>query len=501
MSAEKQLEFFKNHDIEHEKLLIKFENGSYFVLAKENLVEGTVVAKIPKDSVLSIQTTAIADVIEQESLRGILGLGLAVLYEKSLGKESPWYDYLSTIPEYEQLPIFYTKEEQFYLQNTDVGRSIHEDVAFLVHDYETYILPLLNGKYPQLNKKFFTEENWIRVASLISSRAFQIDDFHGEALCPLGDLFNHKTDLENVHCEGNDEGSEWKSDADSNGDEVPILADLDSNGQEILDNSEDINEYLEFVVVRSCRKGDEVFNTYGEHPNSSLLRLYGFVDNINPYSTVTVDRKEVLSIVKVDENDERIEYWDKFAKRVVDELNNITQEEMNEAKNECCDEGCQDCDGDEDTVSEGNSVDSESKGECCEDGCNDCEENEEDIYDGFCFTKNGMPSFELIIFVALMILPLETVSKISEDLDELVDLLIQLKNEVHGLNDFTNYTFCGLLNDGQCMQARAILKSVAKNRLSLYADVERPTVEGPKMWGYLLRQEEQEILNAHLRAK
>ena len=36
---------------------------------------------------------------------------------------------------------------------------------------------------------------YLQAASLTSSRAFYVDDFHGEALVPLADLFNHKAAL------------------------------------------------------------------------------------------------------------------------------------------------------------------------------------------------------------------------------------------------------------------------------------------------------------------
>ena len=480
--VEKQLQFFKSQGIEHQKLSIQFEDGSYSVIAAESLKVGDVVARIPKEAVLSIQNTAIADIIEEENLRGILGLGLAVLYEKSLGPSSPWYEYLSTIPDYENIPIFYDSDALKYLQNTDVGRSIHEDVSFLVEDFQNYIAPLLdNEKYPQLDAKYITEENWLRVASLISSRAFQVDSFHGEALCPLADLFNHLTDQEHVHCEGNDEMSEdeWESEEEADKDD-------DGNTAPELETVDEANEYLEFVVVRPCKKGNQIFNTYGNHPNSSLLRLYGFVDAENQYSKVSVSRLELIEMLGMDPSDKRILFWETLAKQIIEEIFEMDMGDENEGNYE------------EDNETQSLSDTPEEESACCQQddcsGCSDGELDSDHLSDGFCFNRNGLPSLELVTFMALMFMSIESISSIAEDIDLTVDMIVQLKDQLDSASTFSELKFGKLLNNEQHEKLKNALKEVADNRLGSYEDLPRPAKKGPLMWAYLLREEEKIVL-------
>ena len=490
MSVSRLQNFFQTQGIEFEKLEFKFQNGSYHVLASENLRVGDVVAKIPKDAVLSVRTTAIADIIEEEELRGILGLGLAILYEKSLGDKSPWFEYLQCIPEYEQLPLFYDKNSLEYLQNTDVGRCVNSDAQNLIEDYETYIWPLLESdKYPQLEIRFITQENWFKVASLISSRAFQVDSYHGEALCPLGDLFNHKTDFENVHCEGNDEeDNEWEDEQDTeqvdDDSEIPVAVSVSNSSNASVD-------FLEFVVVRSCKKGDEVFNTYGEHPNSSLLRLYGFVELDNPYATVSVDRMEIFEHLMVANDSKAVMFWDSSVRYVLEELKDLKRGhdlEMGANDKNIMDEEC-------DRQSNCSYLNEEG---LHEEEMSSSVSDDIECNDGFNFGKSGIPSIELTVFILIITLGDCELEKLESEFEELVELIFFLKDVIESGNRPSKFSFPKYLNQAHLNAAILIMKDVAKNRLSNYKDLARPFQKGPKFWGYLLREEEKAILKAFL---
>jgi len=54
---------------------------------------------------------------------------------------------------------------------------------------------------------------------------------------------------------------------------------------------------IDIRIVRECKKGDEVFNTYGEHANASLLNKYGFSELKNPYDVVSIDIKRIMRIM------------------------------------------------------------------------------------------------------------------------------------------------------------------------------------------------------------
>ncbi len=83
---------------------------------------------------------------------GILGLGIAVLYELSLAEQSPWNDYFKALHSFEatDAPLFWDQHQLEWLSNTDLGRSLAQDKEYLVlfaiisQDFSTYALSLYN---------------------------------------------------------------------------------------------------------------------------------------------------------------------------------------------------------------------------------------------------------------------------------------------------------------------------------------------------------------------
>lgn len=75
------------------------------------LKEGDVVAKMPKEACLTKRTSGAHEIIEGAGLDGHLGLAVAIMYERSLGEESPWAGYLQLLPDQECLPLVWTLNE------------------------------------------------------------------------------------------------------------------------------------------------------------------------------------------------------------------------------------------------------------------------------------------------------------------------------------------------------------------------------------------------------
>jgi len=62
----------------------------FAVAAARDVAEHDTLCKIPKEAVLSVRNSAIADLIEEEQLGGGLGLILCIMYEVSIGARSKW---------------------------------------------------------------------------------------------------------------------------------------------------------------------------------------------------------------------------------------------------------------------------------------------------------------------------------------------------------------------------------------------------------------------------
>ncbi|KAL0040401.1 hypothetical protein WJX77_006166 [Trebouxia sp. C0004] len=329
-----------------------------FVAAARDVPEYDTLCEIPKEAVLSVRNSAIANLIEEEQLGGGLGLILSIMYEVSIGARSKWHAYLQSLPSREYLPLFWQEGELALLQGTELAGKADADRALTQEDWETNILPLIHdAKYPMLNQAGMNLDLFRVAASWVASRAFGVDNYHGMAMVPFADLFNHKAavvqlgggyfvedvcfedqdnstseeddDVEDV--EDEDEGEEVEDEEDRNGwsqeeDEdgvtqnvvQPMTLETDRGGAPtrgvMLDPSvqqdpkmrleigicgvtkPDGTEVLEIVAASDLKEGQEIFNTYGEHGNAELVNKYGFALADNPFDTVKLDKTSLVGI-------------------------------------------------------------------------------------------------------------------------------------------------------------------------------------------------------------
>ncbi|GFY86416.1 SET domain-containing protein [Actinidia rufa] len=290
-------------------LIDRPEEGIY-VRAMCDLHEGDLVATIPKHSCLTIKTSGARRLIEAAGLEGYLGLSVALMYEKSLGHESPWFGYLQVLPEREGIPLVWSLEEvDSLLPGTELHKIVKDDKALVYEDWKECILPLLDSDPLELNPYFFGVEQYFAAKSLIASRSFEIDDYHGFGMVPLADLFNHKTGAEDVHftslsphlvpeneAEGNQISDEYEN-TDDGEQLTPNSQSIRGSSTGSLECSSAIGDdptVLEMIIVKDVKSGAEVFNTYGLLGNAALLHRYGFTEADNPYDIVNIDLELVL---------------------------------------------------------------------------------------------------------------------------------------------------------------------------------------------------------------
>ncbi|KAF5727624.1 hypothetical protein HS088_TW22G01320 [Tripterygium wilfordii] len=288
-----------------------------------DLKEGDVVATIPKTSCLTIKTSGAHELIESAGLGGLLGLAVALMYEKSLGEKSPWAGYLQLLPERECMPLVWTLDEvDSLLGGTELHKIVKEDKALIYEDWKENILPLVDSVPSKLDRKSFGIEDYFSAKSLIASRSFEVDDFHGSGMVPLADLFNHKTGAEDVHFtdyhgESDDDAENDNNSINDYSDDVLATASKveppaenfqqdqkymsatstnseSAIGLEESSVSADNPMVLEMIMVKNVNAGAEVFNTYGSMGNAALLHRYGFTEPDNTYDIVNIDLELVL---------------------------------------------------------------------------------------------------------------------------------------------------------------------------------------------------------------
>eukprot|EP00439_Symbiodinium_sp_Y106_P032018 s2478_g3.t2 len=259
------------------------------------------------------RNTAAAKVIEQEGLDLDASLRLSIATEVALGSRSRWHGYfMSFTRPFEDLPYLWSPEQRRQLAGTDAEGTVEETLAELQAEYEEVIQPLL-PRLP-LNGATISRENYLQAATLATSRAFTVDDYHLEALVPLADAFNHRCQKvpagEVVREIQEGEGAAAPPLQLTGGDAVPFAPWLGPVPpmQIALAESRMVPEgakpkrhvgrktdtgrsgQLMIYVLTEIPADTEIFNTYGEFSNDKLLQDYGFVLEQNAFNTVTLAR-------------------------------------------------------------------------------------------------------------------------------------------------------------------------------------------------------------------
>ncbi|WVZ67944.1 hypothetical protein U9M48_016956 [Paspalum notatum var. saurae] len=260
------------------------------VRAVAPLHDGDLVATIPRGACLTPRTTGAAAAIEAAELGGCLALAVAVMYERARGADSPWDAYLQMLPDRESVPLVWpTDEAECLLAGTELDKIVKQDREFLCEDWTECVEPLISSGELDVDLDDFSLEKYFSAKTLVSSRSFQIDSYHGFGMVPLADLFNHKTDCEHVHFTS-------ASDASGSDDDEDDQSDASADDQSTIENpstspsgSRANNEDLEMIIVRDVSEGEEVYNTYGTMGNAALLHRYGFTELDNKYDIVNID--------------------------------------------------------------------------------------------------------------------------------------------------------------------------------------------------------------------
>lgn len=333
----------------------------YGVEALCDLNVGQNVATIPKASILSVETSALwseinndANVIRNTPASGtckvdvdtvgdsehprdslcppLFQLPAALLFECVLAEKSRWKDYISILPQSLSqigVPLSLSDED---VTKVFYGTSIDELTvrmrSALKDVFKNNVHKLLLRRATELNIELsaverLTDADFIWAFACVTSRAFQVDNFHGNSMVPIADIFNHRTNGEHVHIEGESDESDSDSDDDSEnslehshndgpseprdgGNEVlvPSVIEQAVNGNSKTQGTckrrrtADENDELLIICVKAALKGEELFNTFGQKSNTSLYLNYGFTEKDNPYDSAYIHKRDVEDVMQ-----------------------------------------------------------------------------------------------------------------------------------------------------------------------------------------------------------
>ena len=230
------------HNSYFPKLKIHFYSDNYRgVIAKTDILKNEIIMTIPRNCLITLEDTfeteygkKISKFMYKElnSPKHCL-LSSFLLYEEKNSKYKYYFDLLPK--DFNNFPVFYTKEELEYLKGSPFLSQILEKKKDMKNDYNK-----LCEYIPDFRQFKFNKFKEARV--LISSRIFgiTINENKTDVLAPFADLLNHKRPRQ----------TQWYYD----------------------DNLES------FVIqaIENIKQGNEIFDSYGKKTNARFLLNYGF---------------------------------------------------------------------------------------------------------------------------------------------------------------------------------------------------------------------------------
>ncbi|KAI0001251.1 hypothetical protein BJV74DRAFT_876781 [Russula compacta] len=365
MSHSHLVDWFTAHNgtFDHSALaFVPIDGVGWGALALRDLQQEHTLFTLPRQLTLSTRTSSLPSLVGERDWKkhglhiGWAGLILCLMWEAAQGSSSEWSTYLASLPIAFDTPMFWSSQDLEQLRDK-IGKEQAEN------DYLDKVVPLLKSRTDLFGEEYpnpdFSLEAYHIMGSRILSRSFQVEsqstiDNIDSSQTPAHEDVEMSLDESSAQALNNDDLDETEDDRDSSDGEdddpanvamVP-LADM-LNARYGCENAKLFYEehYLGMVTTRSIRQGEQIWNTYGNPPNSDLLRRYGHVDQVplangglgNPADIVEIRADLValsveqgrLELAGPSRSTERINWWldeggdDVF---VVDSSNKLPEE-------------------------------------------------------------------------------------------------------------------------------------------------------------------------------
>ncbi|KAI6709134.1 hypothetical protein PZA11_002752 [Diplocarpon coronariae] len=253
------------------------------VIAQSDIEEDEVLFTIPRSAVLntatalrSTDTSNCTSILDMPSWLALT----AIIMAEGHQDHSKWGPYLALLPQKLDSLVFWSESELLELQASTVVSKIGK--ASAEEMFSLHISPL------GLDQADI--EMCHRVASIIMAYAFDIPEKQSPG------------ENENAR-EGDDLVSDDDEDDKTVLSMIPLAdmlnADADRNNARLFCNSED----LEMRSIKPLVGGEEIFNDYGQLPQSDLLRRYGYVSKrYAPFDVAEISTSFLLSVLTTEQS-------------------------------------------------------------------------------------------------------------------------------------------------------------------------------------------------------
>ena len=302
----------------------------YAVYARRDIAKGDVLLPaIPKASCLSARTASCAAELRAERLGGGLALNIAIMHERRLGDASRWAGYFAVLPKRGErtLPMFWSESELRHLRGTDLLIHVREDASAMADDFEntsrkacasTIRRPSPRARTPSKTTSRLppspprARSSSGTTAAKPSSRGPTCSitartESTSTSWAPTGasratKRTTKRTNETTKKTNPKSEESE-ASEADEEDDEEDERDDEEDAAEEEAPEIRDPGPVTGALEIHACdfaSRGEELFNTFGEQNNASLLHKYGFCELENARATVTLDHDLIRGVLGAD---------------------------------------------------------------------------------------------------------------------------------------------------------------------------------------------------------
>ncbi|CAI4058680.1 ribosomal lysine N-methyltransferase SKDI_04G4710 [Saccharomyces kudriavzevii IFO 1802] len=300
---------------------LRSSNQGRAVVAIQKLKKDETLFEVPRSSILNVATSKLIrdhPCLKEKFLNEIgswEGLIVCILYEMEVLKEkSQWAPYFKVWnkPKDMNTLMFWDNEELEFLQPSLVLERIGENEAKEMHENIVKLVKQIGGEFAKAAVHFGFDE-FVYIASIILSYSFDVE---------IQDRNTNRTEED----DSDDEETKGECYLKSM---IPLADTLNADTRKWNANLTYDSGSLKMIAVRDIEENEQVYNIYGEHPNSEILRRYGYVE----WDGSKYDFGEVLLENIVETLRETFNVGKEFLQNCMDILrDNITIQELLEGE-------------------------------------------------------------------------------------------------------------------------------------------------------------------------
>ncbi|VEU24203.1 DEKNAAC105451 [Brettanomyces naardenensis] len=280
------------------------------LIAKEDISVGETLFEFPRDKIINFDSSTLSQLNDGKNRDILIELGqwdaliLCVAYELILGKESRWWDYLNILPQSVEdfnTLMFWNDDELEKLKPSSVLDRIGKEDAEMT--YSRLVPEYCNRLGVPKLADFLTLDKFHAVASLIMSYSFDVDHVDEVDAAERDQAADSsEAGIDEIEQQQGQQGEEdQKSEEDDDDDDddddtrsgdassalkfdsylksmVPLADTLNANTTLVNATLHYDHDKLAMKAIKPINKGDQIFNTYGDLPNSEIMRKYGYVE-------------------------------------------------------------------------------------------------------------------------------------------------------------------------------------------------------------------------------